>query len=133
MDAPLAPEQGVDSPEQARELAIQRLKLKQDFKGLLAGGLFAMVIAVVIWAIGEGGYFWPIWVMLGVAIASSPKAGRPTARATGSPRPTCSGRWAAGLRKGCGGRPIGRRPSEVRPGRLVAARAGCGRHETPGT
>ena len=25
------------------------------------------------------------------------------------------------------------RPSEVRPGRLVAARAGCGRHETPGT
>ena len=24
---------------------------------------------VVIWAIGEGGYFWPVWVMLGVAIA----------------------------------------------------------------
>jgi hypothetical protein len=25
------------------------------------------------------------------------------------------------------------RPSELRPGRLVTARAGCGRHETPGT
>jgi hypothetical protein len=25
------------------------------------------------------------------------------------------------------------RPSEIGPGRLVAARAGCDRHETPGT
>ena len=31
-----------------------------------------------------------------------------------------------GVRRPC-------RPSELRPGRLVAARAGCGRHETPGT
>jgi hypothetical protein len=31
-------------------------------------------------------------------------------------------------------RPLRRlRPSEVRPGRLVATPAGCGRHETPGT
>ncbi len=65
----MAPEQGVDSPERSRELAIQRLKMKQDFKGVLAGGLFAVVVVVVIWAIGEGGYFWPVWVMLGVAIA----------------------------------------------------------------
>jgi hypothetical protein len=69
MDTPLAPEQGVDSPEQARELAIQRLKMKQDFKGVLGGGLLAVVVTVVIWALGEGGYFWPMWVMLGVAIA----------------------------------------------------------------
>ncbi|HEX3737864.1 MAG TPA: hypothetical protein VHV53_10005, partial [Solirubrobacterales bacterium] len=66
MDAPLAPEQGVDTTEQARELAIRRLKLKQDFKGILAGGILAVVIVVVIWALGEGGYFWPMWVMLGV-------------------------------------------------------------------
>jgi hypothetical protein len=69
MDTPLAPEQGVDGQENARELAIQRLKMKQDFKGLLGGGLFAVIVAVVIWALGEGGYFWPMWVMLGVAIA----------------------------------------------------------------
>lgn len=69
MDAPLAPEQGVDTPEQARQLAIQRLKLKQDFKGIVAGGLLAVAIVVIIWALGEGGYFWPMWVMLGVAIA----------------------------------------------------------------
>ena len=68
MDTPLAPEVGIDSPDIARQLAIQRLKLKQDFKGILAGGLFAAVVAVVIWALGEGGYFWPVWVMLLVAI-----------------------------------------------------------------
>lgn len=69
MDAPIAPEQGIDSPENARELAIQRLKMKQDFKGVLAGGLLAVAIVVIIWALGEGGYFWPMWVILGVAIA----------------------------------------------------------------
>jgi hypothetical protein len=68
MDTPLAPEQGIDTPDQARELAIQRLKLKQDFKGVLGGGLLAVAIVVVIWALGEGGYFWPMWVMFGVAI-----------------------------------------------------------------
>ncbi len=68
MDTPLAPEQGVDVPDNARELAIQRLKMKQDFKGMLGGGLFAVVVTVVIWAIGGGGYFWPVWVMFGVAI-----------------------------------------------------------------
>jgi hypothetical protein len=68
MDTPLAPEQGIDTQSNARELAIQRLKMKQDFKGILAGGLFAVVVVVVIWAIGGGGYFWPVWVMLGAAI-----------------------------------------------------------------
>lgn len=68
-DAPRAAEQGVDGSEDARRLAIQRLKMKQDFKGVLAGGLFAVVVTVAIWALGEGGYFWPVWVMLGVAIA----------------------------------------------------------------
>ena len=69
MDAPLAPEQGIDNPENARELAIQLLKMKQDFKGLAGGGLFAVVIVVAIWALSGGGYFWPVWVMLGAAIA----------------------------------------------------------------
>jgi len=61
---------GVDKPEDAREQAIQRLKMKQDFKGMLAGGIFAIVVCVVIWALGDGGYFWPVWVCLGVAIAA---------------------------------------------------------------
>jgi hypothetical protein len=67
-DTPLAPEEGISTEENARELAIQRLKMKQDFKGLAGGGALAIVVSVVIWALGEGGYFWPMWVMLGVAI-----------------------------------------------------------------
>lgn len=62
-------EEGVDKPEHARELAIQRLKMKQDFKGLAGGGALAIIVTTIIWALGEGGYYWPIWVILGVAIA----------------------------------------------------------------
>lgn len=68
MDTPLAPEYGVDTPDISRELAIQRLKLKQDFKGIAAAGVLAAVVAVVIWAIGGESYFWPAWVMLLAAI-----------------------------------------------------------------
>ncbi|MBS1879446.1 MAG: 2TM domain-containing protein [Actinobacteria bacterium] len=62
-------EAGIEKPGDAREMAIRRLKMKQDFRGILAGGILAIVVTVVIWALGEGGYFWPIWVCLGVAIA----------------------------------------------------------------
>jgi hypothetical protein len=62
-------ETGVDKPDQAREVAIQRLKMKQDFKGLAGGGALAIVVTTIIWALGEGGYYWPVWVILGVAIA----------------------------------------------------------------
>ena len=62
-------EEGIDKPGRARELAIQRLKLKQDFKGMLAGGLFAILVCVVIWLMGDGGYFWPVWVIFGIGIA----------------------------------------------------------------
>lgn len=61
-------EEGVDRPEDARQLAIQRLKVKQDFKGMAGGGVLAIVVTIVIWALGEGGYFWPVWVILGVAV-----------------------------------------------------------------
>jgi hypothetical protein len=64
------PEEGIDRPENARQLAIQRLRMKQDFKGVLAGGAFAIVVTAVIWALGGGGYFWPVWVVLGVAIGA---------------------------------------------------------------
>jgi hypothetical protein len=62
-------EEGVDKPEHARELAIQRLKMKQDFMGLAGGGILAIVVTTIIWALGEGGYYWPVWVILGVAIS----------------------------------------------------------------
>jgi hypothetical protein len=62
-------EEGIDRPENARQLAIKRLKLKQDFKGMAAGGAFAILVCIVIWAMGDGGYFWPVWVILGIGIA----------------------------------------------------------------
>jgi hypothetical protein len=63
------PEEGIDRPEQARELAIQRLKMKQDFKGLAGSAALAIVVTTIIWAMGGGGDYWPKWVILGVAIA----------------------------------------------------------------
>jgi len=71
MDTPFAPEHGIDTPDISRALAIQRLKLKQDFKGIAAAGILAAVVAVVIWAIGGESYFWPVWVMLLAAIPIS--------------------------------------------------------------
>jgi hypothetical protein len=67
-DTPMAPEEGVVNESNARELALQRLKMKQDFKGMVAGGALAVIVSVVIWALAGSGYFWPMWVMLGVAI-----------------------------------------------------------------
>ncbi|MBA3864934.1 MAG: 2TM domain-containing protein [Solirubrobacterales bacterium] len=61
-------EEGIDTTENARELAIQRLKMKQDFKGMAAGGAFAILVTIVIWALSGAGYFWPVWVILGVAV-----------------------------------------------------------------
>lgn len=68
-DTPTAPDQEIKGEENARELAIQRLRLKQDFKGLAGGGALAVIVTVLIWALSGGGYFWPAWVILGVAIA----------------------------------------------------------------
>ncbi|HET9676197.1 MAG TPA: 2TM domain-containing protein [Solirubrobacterales bacterium] len=62
-------EEGVDKPGDERQLAIQRLKMKRDFQGLVGSGLFAIIVTTVIWAMGGGGDYWPRWVILGVAIA----------------------------------------------------------------
>lgn len=62
-------EEGIERPENARELAIQRLKMKQDFKGIAAGGALAILVCTVIWLMGDGDYYWPVWVILGIGIA----------------------------------------------------------------
>jgi hypothetical protein len=61
-------EEGIARPEDARALAIQRLKMKQDFKGIAIGGAFAVLVCFLLWAMGDGDYPWPVWVALGVAI-----------------------------------------------------------------
>lgn len=62
-------EEGVDRAEHARELAIQRLKLKQDFKGIAAGGALAVAICFLIWQFGDDSFPWPVWVAFGIAVA----------------------------------------------------------------
>jgi hypothetical protein len=62
-------EEGIAKPEQARELAIQRLKMKQDFKGIAAGGALAVVICFLIWQFGDDSIPWPIWVAFGIGVA----------------------------------------------------------------
>jgi hypothetical protein len=62
-------EEGIAKPEQARELAIQRLKMKQDFKGIAAGGALAVLICFLIWQFGDDSVPWPVWVAFGIAVA----------------------------------------------------------------
>lgn len=62
-------EEGVDKPGEARQLAIQRLKMKRDFQGLVGSAILAVLVTTIIWAMGGGGDYWPKWVILGVGIA----------------------------------------------------------------
>ncbi|HET7507972.1 MAG TPA: 2TM domain-containing protein [Solirubrobacterales bacterium] len=61
-------EEGIAKPEQARELAIQRLKMKQDFKGIAAGGALVVAVCFLIWLLADVDLPWPVWVAIGVAI-----------------------------------------------------------------
>jgi fatty acid desaturase len=62
-------EEGIVKPEHTRELAIQRLKMKQDFKGIAAGGVLAVAICFLVWQFGDDSFPWPVWVAFGVAVA----------------------------------------------------------------
>ncbi len=61
-------EEGIAKPEQARERAIQRLKMKQDFKGIVAGGALEVLICFLLWQFADGRFPWPFWVAFGVAV-----------------------------------------------------------------
>lgn len=61
-------EEGIDRPEHARELAVQRLKMKQDFKGIAAGGALLVALCFLIWGLADADFPWPVWVAFGVAV-----------------------------------------------------------------
>ena len=62
----------MSDPEELRKIARQRLKARNDFFVMIA--IFAVVILLLlaIWFFtgGPGSYFWPIWPILGMAIAA---------------------------------------------------------------
>lgn len=60
--------EGVDQDD-AREIALKRLKAKRGFRGILITAVGVSALMVVIWLLSGRGYFWPIWVMFGLGIA----------------------------------------------------------------
>ena len=48
-----------------REAAIERLKLKRDFRTNFMVYVLVNAFLIVIWAASGAGYFWPIWPIAG--------------------------------------------------------------------
>jgi uncharacterized membrane protein len=61
-----------DADEDLRREARARVKARNDFKVMLAIFAVIIVILIAIWFFTSGpdGYFWPVWPILGMAIAS---------------------------------------------------------------
>ena len=57
-----------DTEQEIRDQAVQRLKKKRDFKTHVLMYVTVNVFLVVIWAISDSGFFWPIFPILGWGI-----------------------------------------------------------------
>jgi hypothetical protein len=51
------------------EPTTQRRQARRDALALLATGPIVTAILLAVWAVAGGGYFWPMWPMLGMSIA----------------------------------------------------------------
>ena len=51
--------------ESRRQEAIGRLKARREFTSHLIVYVVVNAMLVALWAISTGGYFWPIWPLLG--------------------------------------------------------------------
>ncbi len=60
--------------DQLREQAIQRLKKKRDFRSHLFIYFAVNAMLVVIWAVTSGGFFWPIFPILGWGVGVAANA-----------------------------------------------------------
>ncbi|MFZ9668533.1 MAG: 2TM domain-containing protein [Solirubrobacterales bacterium] len=56
---------------QAQKAAQERLQQQAGFKKMVGGFLILIVIAIVIWALTGQGDFWPVWLILGLGIATA--------------------------------------------------------------
>jgi fatty acid desaturase len=52
-----------------REQAKSQLEAKRGFWNFAVVYVVVNALLVVIWAVSDGGYFWPIWVIGGMGIA----------------------------------------------------------------
>ena len=55
----------MDDEEERRRSAVKRLKDKRDFRNHAATYVIVNSMLIAIWAMSSGGYFWPIWPILG--------------------------------------------------------------------
>ena len=53
----------------SRDHAVKRLKARRDFNQLVGVAVVVSVLTVVIWLATGAEYFWPMWPILGLAIA----------------------------------------------------------------
>ena len=56
----------IDDP---RKAAISRLKAKRQLRTSAATFVILSVFFIVIWAVGDRGYFWPAWPIAAFALA----------------------------------------------------------------
>lgn len=53
----------------SRSQALDRLKQKRALRGTAGSFVVVAAILVVIWAVAGGGFFWPVFPMIGMALA----------------------------------------------------------------
>jgi hypothetical protein len=56
------------SEEDLRKQAISRLKKKDAFRKTVLAYILVNLLLIGIWALGDQGYFWPVWVIGGWGI-----------------------------------------------------------------
>lgn len=61
-------EASADTEQEIRDQAIERLKKRRDFKAHLLMYVTVNAFLVVIWAVSDAGFFWPIFPILGWGI-----------------------------------------------------------------
>ncbi len=55
----------MDNNQDRREAAVERVKAKRDFRRHVVVYVVVNLFLIGIWALGDGGFFWPIFVILG--------------------------------------------------------------------
>jgi hypothetical protein len=60
--------------QELREQALERLKKKRDFRGHVFIYVAVNAMLVVIWAVTGGGFFWPIFPILGWGVGVAANA-----------------------------------------------------------
>lgn len=60
---------GMADDSTIREAAVKRLEAQRGFWRLLIIFVIVWAILIAVWALSGGGYFWPVWAILGMSIA----------------------------------------------------------------